>query len=39
VLDLCGVSDGMVVGSGGLWWSGRKTRESRGYRLAGKADE
>nr|GFC87008.1 hypothetical protein [Tanacetum cinerariifolium] len=21
----CGVSDGVVVGSGGLWWSGNET--------------
>nr|GFA92625.1 hypothetical protein [Tanacetum cinerariifolium] len=39
VLDLCGGSDGVVMGSGGLWWSGKKTRESGGYRLAGKGDE
>nr|GEW15996.1 hypothetical protein [Tanacetum cinerariifolium] len=36
VLGLCGGSDGVVVGSGGLWWSGRRRGGSGVAGLGGK---
>nr|GEV04927.1 hypothetical protein [Tanacetum cinerariifolium] len=39
LLGLCGGSDGVVVGSGGLWWSGRRRGGSGVAGLGGKTGE